>query len=258
MIKAGIVCGCLPTQTGIATGSLYPSLLSDRIYNDTGIHLEFSSIWYTRLSDCMNKVKELQHRDNPDLILFHVRPDPFLRLSKFLIRYRDRSGHLRFLVNLDATDATLLERDYSARNSLAHRERNLFKHLTRSFNYLAGIISGVQRRAILAEIKLIQELVHFCESQKKQLIIVGPASRPRSNVENTLLMQLERSLATHFATTGIPYISCFGTRGSNNESLFMADGVHVSRDGHIRMADLISPVVLQVIREIRTAVSVGL
>ena len=63
------------------------------------------------------------------------------------------------------------------------------------------------------------------------------------------MKRLEKKLAGEFKNDRYRYITCFGSRGSHFENLFLDDGVHVSKAGHKRMAELIAPVLMKVLQE---------
>ena len=249
MIKVGIICGCLPRQAGIEQSELYHQLMAGNIFRETGEQLSISSIWYTNLTKSINKVLELIEKENPEIILYHIRPDPYLRISKLFIRYRDRFNKHHLILNLNADDKNIDERYYSPRNSLPLPETSWKKIIFRDFNYLLGLSLGVNNRAISREKNLLKELAAVCSKHQKELIIIGPASRPRSKMENYLLKSLEIKLALDFKNDLNYYITCFGTQGNENENIFKKDGVHVSKAGHRRIAELIEPTLLKLIHE---------
>jgi lysophospholipase L1-like esterase len=148
---------------------------------------------------------------------------------------------------MKADDEMIIEKNFEPHGSLPLRKRSMFKVISRGLNDMAGILLTVNRRAIERGKKLLKEIVTLCKERDIHLIIIGPASRPRSKVENYLLNRLEVKLASEFKNEIQNYITCFGKRGSNNENLFLEDGVHVSKEGHKRIADFITPVMLKFI-----------
>jgi len=242
MIRVGIVCGCLPTQAGIAEHELYHQLLAQQLHEEQSEELCISSTWYMTLAESKKKMEELISAGQPGVILFHVRPDPYLRISRLLFRYRDSSNRLRWQLNYNADDAHVQERSYSPRGSLPVRNASILKNSFRDLNYIAAWLFGVHGKAIERWKEKLEEISVTCNESGVQLIMIGPASRPRSKIENFLLKRLETRLASEFKNDRFHYITCFGTFGNGGEKLFLDDGVHVSPSGHRRIAELIFPV----------------
>ncbi len=242
MIKVGIVCGCLPAQSGIQTAELYHQLMAEKIFVQYNARLAVSSTWYTTLSESKAKAEEGIKKENPEILLYHVRPDPYLRLSKLFIRFRDPQNRLHILFNRRADDSVVKQKEYPDGNSRPLKEKSITRKLFRAANYIAGCLFGINKQVIEKEKILLYEMADICKKKKIHLVLIGPPSRPRSSMENYLLFKLEKKLGEVFNDGRFNYVTCFGIKGRNNENLFFEDGIHMNRDGHKRMADLICPV----------------
>jgi len=249
MVKTGIVCGCLPTQAGIEKPAMYHQVIATEILRQTGVVLQVSSTWYTTIAESKFKTISLIEKEKPEIILYHVRPDPYLKLCKLIIRYSDSQRQFHLMLNRNADDSKLLEQRYEPRNSIARKEHSFLKKMLRNFNLLAGLVLRINKKAIRRELNMLNEISAYCRDQSIFLILIGPASRPRSKLENFLLHRLEKILSVKYLTSPDCYVSCFGTHGNAGENLFMDDGVHVSKAGHQRMAQLIFPVMENIIRK---------
>ncbi len=238
-IKIGIVCGCFPTQPGIAPDELYHRVLAKRIESEKQIVINVSSIWYNTVSSGFALTRQLINTEQPNIILFHVRPDPFLRISKFWMKYTDKEKRVKKKINLDADDSMIVDDFTPSASQRLRQKRDLLHNVFRQFNYLFGILTGSHSTAIKKERISIENILTECKQQKLPLIIIGPASRDTGFFENILLHWLEKKLSLYF--TNKNYVTCFGTRDINGEELFMEDGIHVSPSGHKRIADLIYP-----------------
>ncbi len=245
-IKIGIVCGCFPTQAGIGPDELYHRVLSKRLESDKQISMNISSIWYNTVSSAFVLTQQLIDTEKPDVILFHVRPDPFLRISKFWMKYSDKERKVKKKINLDADDAMIVDDFTPLASQRLRQKKSLLHRAFRQLNYLLGVLARTNSNAIEKERTSIENVLAECEKQKLPLIIIGPASRDTGFLENILLYRLEKKLLLYFQ--GKNYVTCFGTRDKNGERLFQEDGIHVSPIGHRRMADLIYPSLLSAIR----------
>jgi len=241
-LKIGVVSGCLSKQEEIDSKDLYHQLIKKNIQETLNIQIQFSSVWYTTLSGSVSKVVEMIENQNTNIILYHVRPDPFLRLVKLIIRYKDQSGKLNIRLNLDADDSKIKEKDYINDIYVPQtKEKSFYKIVFKELNNISGYLLGIASKAICRQKTILDRIIKLCEEKNTQLIIVGPASRPRSSIENRILKVLDEKLHAYLAGRNINYIEFWGTKDKDGNSLFMDDGLHVSKVGHIRIANLIQP-----------------
>jgi len=243
-IKIGIVCGCFPTQPGIAPDELYHRVLAKRIESEKQIMLYVSSIWYNTVSSGYALTQQLINTEKPDVVLFHVRPDPYLRISKLWMKYSDKEKRVQKKINLDADDSMIVD-DFTPSASQRIRQKSLLHGAFRQLNYLLGALIGSNSNAIEKERISIENILAECEQQKLPLIIIGPASRDTGFFENILLYRLEKKLSLYFKNKN--YVTCFGTKDENGTRLFIEDGIHVSPAGHKRIADLIYTCLIKII-----------
>lgn len=244
-IKIGIVCGCFPTQPGIVPDELYHRVLAKRIENEKQIIMNVASTWYNTVASGFALAQQLISTEKPDIILFHVRPDPFLRISKIWMKYNDKEKRVKKKINLDADDAMIADDFTPAASQRLRQKKSLLHQAFRQLNYLLGILTGSHSNAIEKERMSIENILVECEQKKLPVIIVGPASRDTGFLENILLHRLEKKLSLYFKDKS--YVTCFGTRDKNGERLFMEDGIHVSPIGHKRIADLIYPFLSKIV-----------
>jgi len=235
-MKLGIVCGCLPRQPGIAPGELYHQLLAKRMEKEFGIRTEVSSIWYLTCAESTTRTRKLVDEQNPDILLYHVRPDPYLRASKSWFRYRDKEQQRRRRINFSADDHMVVDVEEPAEIVL-RRRKSKFTRTLRHLNYAIGYLLGVNGKAIKREKEIVSEALQIAHKKNIPVLIIGPASRPRSKVEDFLLLRLEKKLSTFIAREN--YVTCFGNTDAQGNSLFFEDGVHVNPAGHKRFSELI-------------------
>lgn len=243
MLKAGIACGCLSTQKDITTNDLYHHLLKQKLlrYN---IDFETTSYWYDTTTQCRERLRLLIKNKNPDVLLYHVRPSPYLRMSKIFIRYHDTNNRLRFKINLTADDGGIKERVHQPITiEQQNKKKYLFYVFLREFNFFISFLAGINQQSIKKQMQLLKEVVETCERHHVNLILIGPPSRPRSIMENYLLARFEKTLSGSGIYNNFQYISCYGSKDESGNALFQEDGMHVSKIGHKRLADLIFPAI---------------
>ncbi len=236
-IKTGIVCGCLPTQHGILQEQLYHQILSAEVMQCAGVRLSISSAWYTKLHNGTDVCEKLIEEARPEILLYHVRPDPYLRASKLMMSYRTQSGIKKRRLNFDANDCMAFDRDDNMAEQSVRKEKGKVRAYFRHLNYVLGLLAGSNKNAVKKQAATIESVLALAHKNNIRVFIVGPASRPRSRVEEFLLNRLENTLRTRFQ--GGQYITCIGSNGATGEPLFFDDGIHVNPAGHRRFAELI-------------------
>ena len=131
----------------------------------------------------------------------------------------------------------IIDKENNERANIHRKKKSVFKSLLLHLNYILGYTFGVNHKGIFKEIKILNNLISYCEQKNITLFIVGPASRPRSRIENSLLYKLEKKLSKYHEQNH--YISCYGTINQAGESIFMEDKVHLNAKGHAMISELI-------------------
>jgi hypothetical protein len=243
-----IVGGCFPVQYNIEPGRLYHATLRQRLAaQHQGQLPELHVIRYERLSNCLAKIMAAQARQPTQVLLFHVRAEPVLRLSKLYYRYLDDQGRVRHSFNLPGTNpgraeqVDLLTRPVPTGSALAMPlpvsapQYARLRHL----NLRLGRWLGHERRARHHYAALVLQVAGFCRSEGIRLVVVGPVSRPCSAYENELSARLHRHFAALAAREELEYLPALGETDATGQPLFFPNGIHVSPAGHDRMAGLL-------------------
>ena len=77
-----IVGRCFTQQHNIEPPRLYHQLLKTKMKSEHSIELDIDIIRYERLTKCLEEVTSATKIRKPDLLLFHIRPEPILRISQ--------------------------------------------------------------------------------------------------------------------------------------------------------------------------------
>jgi len=243
-----IVGGCFPVQYNIEPDRLYHATLRRQLAAQLPDQLpELHIIRYERLSTCLAKIMAAHVQQPTQVLLFHVRAEPVLRLSKLYYRYLDDQGRVRHSLNLPGADPGRAEQfDLLTRPRatapvpatplpLAETQHSWLRHL----NLQLGRWLGHERRARRHYAALALQVADFCRRAGIRLVVVGPVSRPCSAYENELSARLHRHFAALAARQGLEYLPALGEVGTAGEPLFFPNGIHVSPAGHDRMAGLL-------------------
>lgn len=245
-----IVGGCFPVQHNIAPSRLYHHTLRERLAGPAALPAQWPGltiIRYERLSTCLAKIEAAHARQSGQVLLFHLRAEPVLRLSKFYYRYLDDRGRVRHALRLPGTGPGPAERhDLLTRPAPvgpvaamplpvpARTHRQLLQ-----LNLRLGRWLGHERRARQQYTALVLAVADFCARHGIRLLLVGPVSRPCSTTENRLSERLHQHFEQVAAHHSLEYLPALGEVDAAGQPLFFPNGIHVSPAGHDRMAALL-------------------
>jgi hypothetical protein len=249
-INLTIAGGCFTEQHNIAFDKLYHQTVKHYIENIYGSKLNINIIRYERFSTFPAKLKKLLDNNVTEVLLFHVRSEQFLRLSKLYYKYSDDKGKIKYSLNFPALKINNPEKHdipvqipqsfyrFSSED-LISTKKSLSRKIFSELNYIAGILSGNSYVALKEYMELIYKVSDYCKEKDIQFILAGPASRPNTLLENYLTDNLHNISSNYAARNKIHFISCLGKFSENGEYLFFKNGIHVNEAGHRRIAEKI-------------------
>ena len=199
---------------------------------------------YERLSKCVDKISELIKVQKPDLILFHIRPEPLLRICKFYYRYKDAIGRLIRTLNFAALGKSFPERYNYQISPVVDRtyeypKEGVFHRFLINSNYLFGVTVGNLDYGLKFYLELVKQVRRLCEKEKIKLLVIGPVSRPHTFLENWLAEKLHIYIRSWAHKEDAHFVNCIGKYSKDNKSLFGEEGIYVNKIGHRRIAKLI-------------------
>ena len=243
-MKIAIIGGCFTNQHNIPFDRLYHQTIKRKLEN-IGTQVEIRTIRYERISTCLEKIMELQ-RDYPfDLLLFHLRAEPIMRMSKLYYKYLNAEGKLKHDLNIPLMNILYSEKFdlLSQRQVSIQLDDNMIEskayHSLRELNYLAGSLIGNRSFALKALEKTILEIHVFCMKKKLNFLLLGPVSRPFSRFEDNLSEEINRRFESVTKENSINYLNLIKKVSKDKESMFFKNGIHVSQAGHDEIARMI-------------------
>lgn len=240
-INVTFVGGCLPVQYDILFEDLFHQRLRRRLATESGVGLNATIIRYEQLHRCLDKIRK-HHATNPvDFLVFHVRPEPFLRLVKIWYKYLDHKGKRRYSLNLPVIKLLMPERyDFLVLGRRYHSQAgDNPSHLHQSLvdvNYRIGDIAGNKKAAIQLYLDLVMDIYAFCEKAGIRFVVLGPASRSATREEPVLCEALHRVIQNRVVVAGIPYVACMDRLSEENMPCFQANGIHATAAFHEMIA----------------------
>jgi hypothetical protein len=243
-MKIAIAGGCFTNQHNIPFERLYhQSILIElkKYFSE----LQIKTIRYERITKCLEKIVAF-HVEYPfDLLIFHLRAEPLMRLTKLYYRYADEQRGIQHALNLpklrilkpEVQDLLVLRpADFQCYNTL--RESKLH-HILREMNYITGSVIGNKTHAICLLQKMVQEIHAFCNDHQIQFLLLGPVSRPFSTFENKLSEEVDEQFKRLSEIHSIHYLSLIKLFTKQHQSMFFENGIHVSQEGHDEIAEMI-------------------
>jgi hypothetical protein len=243
-MKIAIAGGCFTNQHNIPFHRLYHQTIKTKL-EDTRIPVEIRTIRYERILKCPEKIMELEKDYSFDILLFHLRAEPLMRMTKLYYRYLNTQNKLRHSVNLpylnilNPEKIDLLSLRPPQRPIDDHIKESSLYYLFRELNYLAGTLIGNKRFALNLVEKTVLQIYNFCLEKKISLLVIGPVSRPFSFFENRLSKHLNQTFEKLTDRKNIDYINLIKETCLENHAMFFKNGIHVSQSGHDEIADTI-------------------
>ena len=243
-IRTIIVGGCFTKQHNIESSKLYHQLLGNELLKNENLELDLSIIRYERLTKCLEKVIRSIEEQKPDLILFHIRPEPLHRICKLYYVYKDSTGKLIRSLNFGFlnkinTENQKFKISQNVPATYTYPKESRFHRFLIDCNYLFGMGAGNVGYGLKLYLNLVTELHQLCIEKGIKLVLIGPVSRPHTLLENRLAERLDSYFETSINSIKIPYVKCIGVRSVENKWLFGDEGIYVNQVGHKRVAKLI-------------------
>jgi citrate lyase beta subunit len=234
--------GCFPVQDRILFEDIFHQKLKKNIEKNFNVNFNINIIRYERLYNCLNKII-LASNDKPiNYLVFHIRPEPFLRLIKLYYKYLNndyklcRSLNLPFfkILNPEKFDRLRIPRRFSSTN--VDNKSNLYKALI-NLNYIFGYLIGNYNYALKKYLFLIKEIINYCENNKIRIIILGPAIRSNTILEASFSKKLEKYMSRSLNKMNVKYIFGLEKHNQNGKLYFNKNGIHATELYHDLISD---------------------
>jgi hypothetical protein len=203
--------GCFPVQYNIPIEDLFHQKLKRLLYN-TGIELNLKLIRYERFRDTPEKISGYCNVNKTDLLIFHIRPEPFFRLLKLYYKHNDKEGKIKRALNIpflksikpeefDVYDIARGLEDYSENSG---RKSNPLKA---DMNYIAGTAIGNLHYAVSQYTKLALNIANYCKANGIKFTVLGPLIRNCSITESRFSNYFRKKIDSFCQINSIRFIS---------------------------------------------------
>jgi len=251
-INFTFVGGCFPVQGNLTFENLFHQLLKQNIENIREVIFNVNIIRYERFKNCINKIASYKENKPIDILVFSIRPEPFLRLVKLYYKFLENaSGQKKWSLNLLAFNKVnpekydLLSLDARFNPTTANDSSTIRKALI-NLNYILGSLIGNDNYSLRKYLDLVNEVVEFSRRNNIELFIIGPPIRTNTIMERFLSKRLEKFMKKSLTITKDNFVS-----GSdlikNGENLFEKNGIYATEKYHeliaTRLLEKISPTI---------------
>jgi hypothetical protein len=252
-LTLAFLAGCLNKQEGIRKESLYHARLKESLTERFKVDLDVNLMSYYAYNQVCPKIERFLRNKQTDILIFFIRPFPFMVLNKPVIKYDNsrhqkvRGIHPAFLsfgkyqwpeeyskYISEGTPATNGKRSYS-----------VFEEI----NLVLGMCIGLHhwsKRYVEGE---LDKLVSLCSNAGTRMIVLGIPPIAGSPVGNFVCQSLNRYLIRKASRQKLDYIDVFTDKKYNGEAIINVDGRHFTETGHAFLESMLNPVITGIIRE---------
>lgn len=240
-INFTFVGGCFPVQANIPFDCLFHQQIKYEWERKEGVKFNINIIRYERFKNCFEKIQKNENTFNSDFLIFCVRMEPVLRLTKFLYKYIDNNGKRKSSFNfpffglLAPEKYDLLETEHHTFNNSHARIKT--NNLLYDLNLAVGILFGNKKKAFDEYLNLITRVKHMCEKQNIKFFLMGPSLRDNTKLEKYISLKLESYMKNAGITDNESFII-----GSHTEfkgkKLF--NGIYANENYHSIISENIS------------------
>jgi citrate lyase beta subunit len=241
-INFTFVGSCFPVQHNILFEDEFHQILKRKIEKEYDVNFHVNIIRYERFIYCLDKIDKINRINPIDFLIFHIRPEPYLRLVKLYYKYVNHNNKkcrslnipLFKILNPEKYDMLLLARKYSPAD-IYHK--TLVRRIFINLNYLLGWFTGNNHYALSRYFSLANEIISYCDKNKIKIIILGPGLRSNTFVEKILSKKLNSYISEKIKITNTEYVDGLVPHSHNGLRYFNENGIHATENYHELIAN---------------------
>jgi hypothetical protein len=240
-MNISIAGGCFLFQQNI--DDLYHSILKTQLQNEIHEDVNIYLIRYERLSSCFNKIIISALETNPDILIFHLRAEPFLHLCKLYYKFESENNKIEkrinlFLAGMSDTDEIELKIVHTISNK-PRRVNNSLLNLS-NLNYIVGVALGNAYFSMKRYLNLIKKINEYCFQKNIRFIVTSSIPRPNNLFEDLFSKNFNAIVMKRLQNENITFIDFMPDFRKNTLSYYCYDLIHVNEKGHKLFADVLT------------------
>ncbi|NOZ46381.1 MAG: hypothetical protein GXO79_06325 [Chlorobi bacterium] len=234
--------GCFPVQNDILFEDLFHQRLKRKIECAYNIEFNINIIRYERFNSCLKKIINYKKTAQIDFLIFHVRPEPFLRAVKFLYKHLDKKGKIRYSLNIPSLKIwntekfNILKFEKSIVFKPDNNQTKFHKALV-NFNYKLGEIFGNLKYSLNKYFELTSDIVEFCNKNEIFPIVLGMGNRNNSSYEPFLCKKSDEFFKVGLREQNVSYVELLNIKSENINEYFRDNGIYASEKYHELIAE---------------------
>lgn len=234
--------GCFPVQVNLPFENRFHQLLKHKIEDIREIKFNVNIIQYERFKNCIPKIVSSKENKPIDILVFSIRPEPFLRLVKLYYKFFDHSsGRRKWSLNLPKFNKVNPEKhDLLALDTRFNRTttngRSIIHKALINLNYILGSMIGNDTYSLRKYLDLVNEVIELSKSNTIKLVIIGTPIRTNTIMERRLSKKLDRFMKKSLDLTQDTFISGSDLM-KNEDNLFEKNGIYATEKYHALMAE---------------------
>ncbi|MEP6793799.1 MAG: aldolase/citrate lyase family protein [Saprospiraceae bacterium] len=251
-INFTFVGGCFPVKGNVLFEDRFHQLIKKEVEKKYEFRFNVNIIRYERYMNCLNRISASEKTKPIDVLVFSIRPEPFLRLVKLYYKFADAESrkirwslNLPFLNKINPEKHDVLSVDTRFHPALLGTKSILRKAFI-NFNYILGLIIGNGKFSGHEYLKLLRGVIDFCKQKNIQLIVLGPAIRTNTFMEKLLSRKLDTFFRKSLPIPRDQYISG-DDLVKNGEQLFERNGIYVNEKYHEVIAERLGNRIMMII-----------
>jgi len=235
--------GCFPVQYNILFEDLFHQTLKRKMESELGKELSIKLLRYERFKNCFLKIKSHCDFKNTDILIFHIRPEPVLRIAKLYYKYLDNGGKIRrslnipFLKKINSEEFDIYEITRIFENSYK-RKRKKNNNIFLELNYFFGYLVCNRKFAFKQYLNLIREIKTYCDKQNIRFLLLTPPGSSGTKFEEMLCKYMNRKIIKWCNENTIDFINGF-THLNEKEKYFDITGRFASQEYHDHISEKI-------------------
>ena len=239
-LKIAFAGGCFIQQANIQ--KLSHETVIDLLAKDS-ICANKITIKYSRVATCFEKIEESYNRHKFNFLVFHLRPESILNLTKVYVKYRTDSDAFSYGINLPVCNknipVTRCAQRRDSQLSLVKKKEKRSRKILRNLNYSLGYLAGNWHYAINQYLGLLDQIVSFCEINNVKLMITNSIPCPNSRLENRIAILINSKFEKYNETHKLNHVNCFRLFDNHQNYIFSPNNIHVNQYGHDLIGELI-------------------